>query len=376
MRLLNTSTFEFEEFLVNPPYYAILSHTWEKDEVIFSDMQNGTARSRNGAEKLWQCCQLAASQFYRYIWVDTCCINKESSAELSEAINSMYTYYEESLVCFVYLDIEIPLGYLTAEDIRRARWTYRGWTLQEFLAPNRVLFYDKNWKFCGTRDDNCDMLAEAMNIRAGLFRTFKDPVIKDIAMRQCSIAERMSWASERQTTRPEDIAYCLFGIFKVNLTPLYGEGGISAFKRLQEEIMKNSSDMSILAWSGRPLTAGYRRMSALALSPRQFSGGSRILFSDTSKIAPFGMTNKGLRVKVPLISKGSEDSDTIATIVLANCVFRNHPPFPLGIRISKISADDDVYYRDFGLGTDETEHVYPVEDSDIPAELTKVYLPY
>jgi hypothetical protein len=98
----------------------------DEGEVLFTDIQDGTAHLKKGFEKVKKCSELAA-QTYRYVWIDTCCIDKSSSAELSEAINSMFKYYQNSKICYVYLDIEVAPGNVSAVEFRQARWTYRGW---------------------------------------------------------------------------------------------------------------------------------------------------------------------------------------------------------------------------------------------------------
>jgi hypothetical protein len=104
MRLLNTSSLELEEFWDNDiPLYAILSHTWEKDEVSFQDIQGGTAKNKAGYAKILASCNQATRSRLEYIWIDTCCIDKSSSAELTEAINSMYRWYKNAYVCGEYL---------------------------------------------------------------------------------------------------------------------------------------------------------------------------------------------------------------------------------------------------------------------------------
>lgn len=138
MRLINTRTLQLEEFFDTfPPGYAILSHTWEKEEVLFSDMTDlGKARAKKDFAKLEGACHLAAKQKYEYIWIDTCCIDKSSSAELSEAINSMYWWYGQAVVCYAYLsDME------SLSQIGDSRWFTRSWTLQELIVPSRVEFY-------------------------------------------------------------------------------------------------------------------------------------------------------------------------------------------------------------------------------------------
>ncbi|KAH9911100.1 uncharacterized protein BXZ73DRAFT_15752, partial [Epithele typhae] len=173
---------------------------------------------------------------YDFAWVDTCCIDKTSSAELSEAINSMFQYYSHSAVCYVYLsDVpSIPYG----EKFRESKWHLRGWTLQELLASTVVFFFSDQWELLGNKNDLAQLLQEATGVPVSVLRS-------ETEIQHTSIAERLSWASRRETTRPEDIAYCLFGLFGINMPALYGEGGEKAFHRLLEEIMKTSRDASI-----------------------------------------------------------------------------------------------------------------------------------
>lgn len=154
MRLIHTSTFELVEF--SPPYipyYAILSHTWGKDEFVFSDRNQPHRRDSAGFKKISGCCALAASEGWQYLWVDTCCIDKSSSAELTESINSMYKWYEKSKICYVYLaDFSIKAGQNSSNcKLADSGWFTRGWTLQELLAPTIVVFYDKNWIEIGSK---------------------------------------------------------------------------------------------------------------------------------------------------------------------------------------------------------------------------------
>lgn len=169
--------------------------------------------------------------------MDTCCIDKSSSAELSEAINSMYTLYKKSYLCIVYLD-DVDGAWWDFE-LKYSRWFTRGWTLQELIAPRVLLFFDKHWKFIKTKDSIATLLAEITGIDTKVLRTGDTKGI--------SVAAKMSWAAKRTTTRPEDLAYSLMGIFDVNMPTIYGEGD-KAFIRLQEEIMKKSNDQSLFAW--------------------------------------------------------------------------------------------------------------------------------
>ena len=160
MRLLHTTELRFEEFYDDQiPRYAILSHRWGPDEVSYQDFLAGRKMDGAGYKKILQACQIAAAGGYQvrsdprllstpsvWIWIDTCCIDKASSAELSEAINSMYHWYGKSQVCYVLLhDVTVSDEWLkTKSEFVRSEWFDRGWTLQELLAPWRVVFLDKN----------------------------------------------------------------------------------------------------------------------------------------------------------------------------------------------------------------------------------------
>ncbi|KUJ12344.1 HET-domain-containing protein, partial [Mollisia scopiformis] len=247
MRLLNAWTFEIKEFMgSDSEIYAMLSHTWETEEVTFADFRAssipGPAGSMNGFKKIIGHCEKARMEGYDWIWIDTCCIDKSSSAELSEAINSMFHWYENAGVCYVYLsDVksdEIPA--LADSSFRKSRWFTRGWTLQELIAPQEVVFLAADWEEIGSRWELSQIMSEITNI--------DEKVLKDPSRTvEFSSAQRMSWASMRKTTRIEDQAYSLLGIFNVQMPLLYGEGS-NAFKRLQIEVLNSSNDSSLLAW--------------------------------------------------------------------------------------------------------------------------------
>jgi hypothetical protein len=129
MRLIHIGTLELHEFFGRSiPHYAILTHTWGKDEVSFQEMQSGDGKSMAGYEKVRRCCEKADADGFEYCWVDTCCIDKTSSAELSEAINSMYKWYRVADVCYVYLaDVPPNLAKEAASQaFRKSRWFTRG----------------------------------------------------------------------------------------------------------------------------------------------------------------------------------------------------------------------------------------------------------
>jgi hypothetical protein len=249
MRLLHAETLCFHEFYgADIPAYAILSHRWEDEEVTYQDFTRVTSSSawqrmtasgrkardvadRKGFDKILRCCQQARSDGLDYVWVDTCCIDKSSSAELSESINSMFKWYQESEVCYAYLsDVHTDSrDYLFSGPFwfLKSQWWTRGWTLQELIAPRILKFFvhgSDGWLEIGTKTSLLGLVASRTGIDEG--------ILCGRNLNECAIATRMSWASDRQTTRIEDMAYCLLGIFNVNMPLLYGEGD-KAFIRLQ-----------------------------------------------------------------------------------------------------------------------------------------------
>ncbi|KAI1311092.1 heterokaryon incompatibility protein-domain-containing protein [Xylaria venustula] len=309
MRLINTTTLELEDCLETIPKYAILSHTWGDEEVTLHDwmrpgtrdhllsllsaLENEEVSARLGDQpslahsdegeirpeyqhwytlvgpdqrlngfgywKILKTCLEARKDGLNYLWVDTNCIDKTSSADLSEAINSMYTWYRSSSICYAYLSdvritdtiyharspdtahVEMELKNNDLDSFRQSRWFRRGWTLQELLAPKTVRFYSRDWTPIGTKKEMATLLAKITRVDAKYLLYAQD-------IRSASIAQRMAAVADRTTTRPEDIAYCLLGLFNVNMPLLYGEGAM-AFVRLQEEIMKVSDDHSLFYWT-------------------------------------------------------------------------------------------------------------------------------
>lgn len=129
-------------------------------------------------------------------------------------------------------------------SVCRTRWLSRGWTLQELLAPARRCCFAGDWSVIAGGDDLLDALAATTKIDRGLLQN------RDLLPGFC-VAERMSWAAKRQTTRQEDVAYSLMGLFGVQMPVVYGEGARNAFKRLQLEIMQSSFHVTLFAWRGR-----------------------------------------------------------------------------------------------------------------------------
>jgi hypothetical protein len=218
MRLLRSRDLTFQSFIEyeSIPKYAILSHTWEEEEVTYKEMSKhpDQAVSKRGYQKIKACAQLALQDGLDYFWIDTCCINQASSSGSSEAINSMFDLYRNSHVCYAYLcDLSTPLPdiyhRLWTVKFQPSCWFTRGWTLQELIAPKSLEFYSGDWSFVGTKVK----LASAITERTAI----PYEVITGGDFSKASVAQRMSWAAGRSTSRREDAAYCLMGIFDVNM---------------------------------------------------------------------------------------------------------------------------------------------------------------
>ncbi|RBR26918.1 uncharacterized protein FIESC28_00186 [Fusarium coffeatum] len=295
MRLINTTTLELEEFQSQIPVYAILSHTWGKDEVSFVDWQNNfaIARTKDGYHKIERSCQQARADGYDYLWCDTNCIDKRSSSELSEAINSMFNWYKNSAVCYAHLSDVYP-GDMAS--FYTSRWFTRGWTLQELLAPKEVIFFDKYGINFGTRSSLSQEIFDITKIEEADMRS---------GIHKASISKRMSWVSHRQTSRPEDIAYCMLGIFDINMPLLYGEGD-KAFIRLQEEIIRLSNDQSIFCWHWSMEHVPSDWSSILSPSPKTFenSGSYHQAWGGDDSLS-YTTSNSGLSIKLKLVDVAS-----------------------------------------------------------------------
>jgi Heterokaryon incompatibility protein (HET)/Zinc finger, C2H2 type len=234
--------FSMTEFLGdNTPHYAILSHTWgaDGDEVTFKDLMEGTGSTKIGYKKLRFCGNRAKTDGLRYFWVDSCCIDKSNSVELSAAINSMFRWYQKAAKCYVYLsDISLlkrKAGGGSPEvswesAFKKCRWFTRGWTLPELIAPRSVEFFSRDGRLLGDKMSLEPQIHDITGIAV--------QALQGCPLSQFSIDERMSWAAKRETTIEEDRAYSLLGIFGIHMSLIYGEGRENAFRRLRKKINK------------------------------------------------------------------------------------------------------------------------------------------
>jgi hypothetical protein len=217
------------DLLKNIPPYAILSHTWGDDceEVTFNDLTTITGKEpKSGYGKLHFCAQRATADNLQHFWIDTCCIDKSNSTELQEAINSMFKWYQNATKCYVYLSDVSETDWEL--DFCKSRWFTRGWTLQELISPNKLEFYSKDGTFLGDKKTLVQQIHEITGISIA--------ALQGSSLSHFGTNERFKWAENRQTTRPEDEAYSLLGIFGIYMPLIYGEGKEHAFLRLRNEV--------------------------------------------------------------------------------------------------------------------------------------------
>ncbi|KAI0425537.1 heterokaryon incompatibility protein-domain-containing protein [Xylaria sp. FL1042] len=335
MWLIDTTVLELR-FQARPTLqsYAILSHTWEEEEeVSFQDFHDIEARTKkNGFKKITAACELARLEGLKFCWVDTCCIDKTSSAELSEAINSMFRWYKESAVCFAYLGDLLPDPFEKRisnfdQELGKCAWFRRGWTLQELIAPRKLEFFDRDWNARGTKAELIDTLQKITGISALVLKSSEH-------LRETPAGTRMSWAADRQTKRVEDIAYCLLGIFDIYMPLIYGENE-RAFTRLQEEIIKDKHDLSIFAWKAGPYDQKYRGL--LARSPSEFRSCRDAQISYHLKMTTdYAITNRGIQLHTLL---GTDDDGNY--LLPLGCTLREESD-PFSKKRSKLDDKDSV----------------------------------
>ncbi|KAL7953846.1 heterokaryon incompatibility domain-containing protein [Trichoderma compactum] len=341
MRLINTRTLKLQQFHGKPPPDAILSHTWGHEEVSFQDAT----------------CKKAYSHGLDYAWVDTCCIDKTSSAELSEAINSMFKWYKNSEIAYAFLEdypspkTKKPTFRTTSVGFGHSRWFARGWTLQELIAPERLEFYDRSWEKIAEKT----AIAKELAVITGI-----DAFVLDGSgpLQQVSVGKRLSWAANRETTREEDVAYCLFGLFDVNMPLIYGEGE-KAFLRLQEHILQQSDDHTIFAWrAATPSTDPDIAYGLFAKSPRDFpnfangswprglpgyrthSGFDRLVRFWGSNVPqdPITMSNKGIHITSLVKDLRQPWATGDLVVLLLNCCFDANPSATAGIYLKRLGS--------------------------------------
>lgn len=303
--------------LNDPPPYAILSHRWRKEEVLYRDIKmyddikkaDESLMALSGYQKIMAACRQASRDGLDYIWIDTCCIDRDNNTIFSEALNSMHPWYQNARVCYAYLDDVNSDEDSRGQDttFEESQWFRRGWTLQELLAPETVLFFAKDWTLIGSKVNLADKISDITGVRT-------DVLLFPERIRSYSVATRMSWASGRETLKDEDRVYSLMGIFGVRMPIIYGEGAKEAMFRLQQEIIKVSNDQSIFAWRTPTFPSPDDAFGALADSPDRFTDPSihcippgqwykhctKHYNGSAKPRLGFCITNDGLNITLPL----------------------------------------------------------------------------
>ena len=331
MRLINIKTLQLRVFVRDFPEYVIVSHRWHEDPAqeatlqryqAYIKSQQGSQRSlascdngspakdapNVGIMKVLAACQIAIRRRVDWLWIDTVCIDKTNNVELSEAINSMYDWYRRCEHCLVYLHDVVTDTESGPGSLGQSEWFKRGWTLQELIAPASMMFFDSKWHRIGTKD-------ELKVVIHGITGIPVDVISNAAHASMCCVAQRMSWAAMRKTTREEDIAYCLLGLFDISMELLYGEGAEKAFRRLQLKILEEREDESILSWSipeGEMTAKGQMRIAdesrrgledetrcavtgLLATMPRHFADRGSVKISDHYvPDTPIRVTSRGI----------------------------------------------------------------------------------
>jgi hypothetical protein len=241
-----------EEAILTYFRYAMLSHRWEGKEPLLHDVQDKVVYELepvDGVHKLQSFCKVARDTGYRWAWSDTCCIDKSNNIELQESVNTMFVWYRHSALTIIYLSDVLHSSKSGA--LAKSAWNERGWTVQEFLAPNVVVFYQKDWSlYLDDRTPNHkESVAIMLELAYGTGIDLRALVNFQPGMR--GAREKLQWASRRVTTWQEDIAYSLFGIFGVHLPVIYGEKKQNASGRLLQEIIARSGDIAALDWVGK-----------------------------------------------------------------------------------------------------------------------------
>lgn len=319
--------------------YAILSHRWGEKEITLKDVESGSYNKNSEAYlKIKGCCKEAERNGIDWVWIDTCCIDKTSSAELSEAINSMYFWYAKANVCYAYLN-----DVFYKEEFSNSVWFTRGWTLQELIAPSNMKFFNRDWQYLGTKLDFINQLSACTGIPTGILSGKDD-------LESLSVAQRMSWAAKRVTTRIEDQAYCLMGIFSINMPLLYGERE-NAFIRLQEEILRLSDDPTLFAWRS---TNG---KGLLAPSPAAFLDSRDIVRSSqrNDHHDPPSISSRGICLRVPIMGVGPG-----VGLVILDCQRKGS-----GNKMIALYMQDIFLKRDPWLTMQQFTRVWPADFKEI-----------
>jgi tetratricopeptide (TPR) repeat protein len=307
----------------------------------------------------------------------------------------MYAWYYNSTICYAYL-VDVPPGddpFSEQSAFKASRWFTRGWTLQELIAPRKVVFFNGNWKVLGAKHSTKSMnyLGEEQKV----LRKWGELLEKTTGVPEAclvqhkrpslySVAQRMCWASKRQCTRVEDIAYCLMGIFDISMPLLYGEGA-KAFVRLQEEIMKEIDDHSLYAWTvPEGSCQSWMVSSIFARSPADFARSHNIIpvheeLGDLSVV-----TRKGLQMSLCLrpvnfleashLHRKHRTCETFHAVL--NCAEEGDKTRRIALQIIRdVSVGSDRLSRSF-YRCAKAEHLVAADDDKLrdPAAFQTIYI--
>ena len=331
-------------------HYAILSHRQCGEEISFKVMKNLTKDKLQTAsrKKLVGSCEEADREEIKLLWIDSCCIGVDEG-EREEAIKSMYRWYQCSKTCYTYLhDVADNFPRKADDDTKLAEWFFRGWTLQELIAPTVLRFFNSSWQEIGDRRSLASTLNSITHIPEDVLQAddLGDP--RQLADR-FGVARVMSWAADRKTSKPEDRAYSLVGLFGVSLATAYGEGENRAFRRLQEALIQEYGDQTIFSWSGKRETG-----SVLADSPSDFQNCADVIKwvppSWAQSRRPFQIGQGSVTTRLRLTR--CRGSSYIFQAALACCHRGNQTP--IVITLAELNG---IYYRIFGdfSPSDETD---------------------
>jgi hypothetical protein len=330
--------------------YAILSHTWESEEVTFEDLEKGRGKNKAGFKKIRFCVDHARSHGYQYCWVDTCCIDKSNQVELNEAIISMFRWYRKAARCYVYLsNVSItssecrngPAELPWERAFRDSRWFTWGWTLQELLAPASVEFFTRDGQRLGDKRSLEQLIHEITSIPISALRGNK-------VLSRFSIKERFKWARSRQTTREEDWIYCLLGVFAVSMPVLYGEGREYAIRRLRKEIHDSLNVDKLFSTDG--VTFEFQAGSAISFTAAQIAAARQQINLLRQRGSATRYSTKFLDAALPLRANGWNDSALMASFYtglkddVKDILCMKDRPGTLEEYISMASAIDDRLY--------------------------------
>ncbi|KAK5634646.1 hypothetical protein RRF57_010359 [Xylaria bambusicola] len=334
----------------NIPPYAILSHTWGAEEVTYNDLKQGIGQHKIGLDGL------------QYFWVDTCCIDKSSSAELAKSINNMFRWYCNAAKCYAYFEDVLSLTTIQNSDrhnnqhpvllqLRRSRWFTRGWTLQELIAPETVDFYLREGIAFGSKESLMPLICDITGIPA---RALRGDLLSHF-----TTSERMAWAERRRTIEPEDKAYSLLGIFETHMSLIHGEGEKRALRRLREKITKDQKEFSVpLSLYGVPEIAHFvSREQKLAEMHSKLRGNSRrqvLNFKDENSIKQsFARIARQIERYYPLASRinALDEQKDLDKMIKALLVYNNYNNPKLPPNKNPTAVDIQEYFPESYQGS-------------------------